>query len=220
MERVGSNQGHVSGLLRLNVPRLAMPMALTSILAQLAWRHPALTVEVVSDEALTDIVAGGFDAGIRLGEMMDQDMIAVRLTPPFNSIMVASSEYVASKGMPERIEDLQSHNCIGYRQLSAGGLYAWDLMIDGAPTTCRVQGSAIVSDSLHARDLAMAGVGIAYLFEPLVRSELRDQKLVWVLPASAFQEPGLFIYFPKRASMAPKLRAFLDVAKEVGKGKI
>jgi len=216
-ERVRADSGRVTGLLRLNAPRVALPIALTPILAALARRHPDLTVEITSDDALTDIVAHGFDAGIRLGEMIAQDMVAVRLTPPFQAILVAAPEYVAVRGAPASVRALRQHNCIGLRLMSAGGVYAWDLLEAGKDVAVDVHGSVLVTDPSYARDLALAGVGIAYVFEPLVRAELRAKRLVWLLPEAAITEPGLFIYFPQRLLRVPKLRAFLDTAKELAR---
>ena len=215
LEQVQSEQGNVSGLLRLNVPSIALPMGLTSVITTLARRHPQLVVEVTTDAALTDIVATGFDAGVRLGEMIDKDMVAVRLTPPFKAIMVAAPDYLAARGEPKSIADLSQHNCIGYRLLSSGAVYAWDLLDAGKEVSVRVSGSTLVTDPLYAKELALAGVGIAYLFEPLARSEIRDRTLRRVLPGSAIEEPGLFLYFPRRAADAPKLRTFINVTREV-----
>lgn len=214
-ERLTAARGQVAGRLRLNVPRVAQPIAITPVLAEMARRHPALTVEVTSDDALTDIVAGGFDAGVRLGEMIAQDMVAVRLTSPFQAILVAAPGYLAAHGEPASIAVLGDHNCIGYRMIAAGGIYAWELHNSGREVAVKVRGSVIVSDPLHARELALAGVGIAYLFEPLVRAELRDGRLRQVLPEAAIEEPGLFLYFPRRPAVAPKLRAFIDAARAV-----
>jgi len=215
LEQVQSEQGHISGLLRLNVPSIALPMGLTSVITTLARRHPQLVVEVTTDAALTDIVATGFDAGVRLGEMIDKDMVAVRLTPPFKAIMVAAPDYLAARGEPKSIADLSQHNCIGYRLLSSGAVYAWDLLDTGKEVSVRVSGSTLVTDPLYAKELALAGVGIAYLFEPLARREIRDRTLRRVLPGSAIEEPGLFLYFPRRAADAPKLRTFINVTREV-----
>jgi DNA-binding transcriptional LysR family regulator len=113
------------------------------------------------------------------------------------------------------IGDLARHNCIGFRLLASGGIYAWELREDGEDVSVRVTGTTLVNDATYARDLALAGVGIAYVFEPLVRKEIRDGTLRWVLPQAAIDEPGLFLYFPRRASEAPKLRAFIEVAREV-----
>jgi len=207
-------KGRVTGTLRINAPRVALPMVMTDLVATLSTRHPDLVVDVTSEDGLVDIVALGFDAGVRLGEMIAEDMVAVRLTPPFQAIMVASPAYVAAKGEPRSIADLQAHNCINYRQASTGGTYAWDLTEDGKDVTVSLRGTSRVSDSLFAIDLALAGVGIAYLFEPLVRRQLRAGELRWIMPEAAIEEPGLFLYFPRRASEAPKLRAFIDAARQ------
>lgn len=194
-----------------------MPMALTPVVAAMAERYPEVTVEVTSDDSLVDIVGAGFDAGIRLGEMIAQDMVAVRLTPPFKAIVVASPDYIGRRGRPAHIADLARCNCIGYRQLRSGAIYRWDLLEDGKDVSVETRGTAVVSESLSARSLALAGVGVAYIFEPLVRADLEAGRLVQLLPESAIEEPGLFLYFPRRSSMAPKLRVFIDTAQEIGR---
>ena len=213
-DRLGADQGRVRGTLRLNAPRTSLPIAVTPVLAELARRHPELTVEVTADDGLADIVAQGYDAGVRLGHTVAQEMVAVRLTPPFHSIMVASPAYLAAHGVPRRLDDLDCHNCIGYRFVTSGAVYDWDLRDGGQAVAKAVGGSVRVSDAVHAKELALAGVGIAYVFEPLARPELDAGRLCQVLPRSAYEEPGLFLYFPRRASQAPKLRAFIDVAQE------
>ncbi|MFL6599893.1 MAG: LysR family transcriptional regulator [Steroidobacteraceae bacterium] len=215
LERARSERGQVTGLLRLNVPHVALPLAITPVVTELAWRHPELVVEVISDSTLTDIVAGGYDAGVRLGEMIERDMVAVRLTAPFKAIMVAAPAYLAAKGDVHSVADLNRHNCIGYRLVASGGIYAWELLDNGEDVSVRVTGTILVNDAMYAKELTLAGVGIAYLFEPLVRKEIREGSLRWVLPDAAITEPGLFLYFPQRAAEAPKLRTFIQVAREV-----
>jgi DNA-binding transcriptional LysR family regulator len=215
-ERVRAGKGTVTGLLRLNVPRVALRMAITPVMAEMAWRHPDLTIEVTMDDSLVDIVAGGFDAGIRLGEMIAEDMIAVRLTPPFKAIVVASPSYLEARGEPRSIADLRNHKCIGFRLATRGGIYAWVLTgEDGNAVSTRIRGTVLVTDSLYTVDLALAGVGIAYVFEPMVRADIRDRRLRWLIPAASIEEPGLFLYFPRHASEMPRLRAFIDTARDV-----
>ncbi len=213
IEGLAADRGEVTGLLRINAPRIALDMALTPILAKLAWQHPRLTVEVHANDAFVDIVAQGFDAGVRLGEAVQQDMIAVRLTRPFKAILVASKDYIAARGAPKTIGDLHDHNCIGFRLTGSGGVYDWELNDDGKLVEVRTSGTTLVTDASHARDLALAGIGIAYIFEPLVRRHIREGRLKWILPQTAIEEDGLYLYYPRRASLAPKLRAFVDVAK-------
>jgi len=151
IERVRSAKGKVTGLLRLNAPRVALSIAITPVIAAMASRFPDLTIEVTSDDGLVDIVAGGFDAGVRLGEMIAEDMIAVRLTPPFQAIMVAAPSYLEANGAPKSIADLRKHNCIGFRLVSTGAVYAWDLKDGETDLSVQVAGTARVSDPTYAR---------------------------------------------------------------------
>jgi DNA-binding transcriptional LysR family regulator len=150
-----------------------------------------------------------------LGEAVQQDMVTVRLVDPFDTIMVASPDYLRAKGEPQALADLSKHNCIGYRLQGSGRLYEWHVAEDGKETRVAPPSSAVVTDAMAARELALAGVGIAYLGEPMVREDVRAGRLKWLLPQSASHEDGLFLYFPRRASMAPKMRAFIDAAKAV-----
>ncbi len=215
VESMTAARGAVTGTLRINAPHAAFSMGLTRVIAKLAWEQPRLTVEVHTNEAFVDIVAQGYDAGIRLGEFVQQDMVTVRLTQPFDVIMVASPDYLRAKGEPASLADLARHNCIGYRLQSSGSLYEWHLAEGGQELRVATSGSAVVTDATSARELALAGVGIAYLSEPMARDDLRAGRLKWLLPQAASHEGGLFVYFPRRASLAPKLRAFLDAAKAV-----
>jgi DNA-binding transcriptional LysR family regulator len=142
-------------------------------------------------------------------------MIATRLTPPFKAILVAAPKYIEASGEPSSIAQLSQHNCIGFRLIASGGVYAWDLQEKGVDVRAHVRGTVLVTDPLYAKELALAGLGIAYIFEPLVRNELREKRLRCILPRSSIEEPGLFLYFPRRASAAPKLRAFIDTAREI-----
>ena len=215
LERMQASRGVVAGTLRINAPSVALPIAVTPVLENLARRHPALTVEITTDQALTDIVAERFDAGIRLGEMIAQDMVAVRLTPPFKAILVAAPAYLKTRDAPKTVADLQTHNCIGYRLLTSGAAYGWELSQAGKDVTIDVVGSARVSDPLYARELALTGLGIAYIFEPLVARDLKEGRLRRVLPQSAIEEPGFFLYYPRRMGNAPRLRAFIDAARSM-----
>lgn len=214
-ESVRARKTGASGLLRINTPRVALPLAVTPVVAAMVERHPDVTVEAYVDDAITDIVASGFDAGIRLGEMIAEDMVTVRLTPPVQAIVAAAPAYIERRGRPRAIADLASHDCIGFRQIAGGGLYRWDLQENGRDVQADIRNAVIINDPLYAVDLAIAGVGLVYVFEPLVRDHLKAKRLVDVLPQSSIKEPGLFLYFPRRASMAPKLRAFIDTARHI-----
>jgi len=215
MEHARSTRDNPAGLLRINTSHVAIRMVLTEIVTEMALAHPNVTVELFADDSLTDIVAEGFDAGVRLGEMISQDMVAVRLTPPFQAIMAASPDYLARHETPQTIADLSDHACVGFRLPGSGGLYRWDLVDAGEPVEVDVSGPLILSDASQAVETALADIGIVYVFEPLVRDLLADGRLVQVLPEASCDEPGLFLYFPQRATQAPKLRAFVDIARRV-----
>jgi DNA-binding transcriptional LysR family regulator len=147
--------------------------------------------------------------------MIAADMVTVRLTLPFRAIVVTSPSYIGQHGRPMRPSDLADHNCINYRLLRARSLYAWEFQEDGRDIAVEVTGTAVVTDSLSARTLALAGLGLAYLFEPLVAEDLAAGRLIEVLPDHVIEEPGFFHYYPHRAALAPKLRAFIDTARSL-----
>jgi DNA-binding transcriptional LysR family regulator len=218
-EGLSAERGEVTGLLRIDAARAALEMVLTRILAKLAQQHPRLTVEVRTGHTSVDIVAQGFDAGIRT-RSINQDMVTTRLTGPFKLILVASRDYLNARGRPQSIADLRQHNCIGIRTVVSGAVFNWELIDGNEPTTVRTSGTALVTDTTEALSLALAGVGIAYVFEPLARLELREGRLEWLLPQTAVEQDGFFLYYPKRASLSPKLRAFIDVARKVQKNPL
>jgi DNA-binding transcriptional LysR family regulator len=213
LDRLRADHGRVGGLLRLNGPRFALALCVTPVLTELRRQYPDLRVEVFSDDGASDIVAAGFDAGVRLGELIDQDMVAVRLTPPLHTAMVASPAYLDAAGVPQSIEDLHNHACITFRKTIRGGLYRWTLRERNRQIAFNTSYAAITSDPLYARDLALAGVGIAYLLREVLAEELADSRLVEVLPGCGIQKSGLFLFFPRRPEQPAKLRAFVDTAR-------
>jgi DNA-binding transcriptional LysR family regulator len=213
VESLNAARGSITGSLRINAPHSAFAMGLTRVIAKLALEQPRLVVEVHTNEAFIDIVAQGYDAGIRLGEAVQQDMVMVRIVEPFDTIMVASPDYLRANGEPRSLADLAQHKCIGYRLQGSGRLYEWHVVDTGRETRIAPPGSVVISDAMAAREMALAGVGIAYLSEPMAREDLRAGRLTRLLPDSASHEDGLFLYFPRRASMAPKLRAFIEAAR-------
>ena len=214
VEGLTAERGHVTGLLRIEAPRGVLDSLLIPILTRLARQHPQLTVEIRTRAFPGDIVAQGFDAGIRIRRFIQQDMIAIRLTGSLKLILVASRDYLDTRGTPKSIADLHQHNCIGIRNTVSGAIFDWELVDGNKLTTVKSSGTALVSDITEALGLALAGVGIAYVLELLARPYLRDGSLKWLLPQTAVEHDGAFLYYPRRASLAPKLRAFIDVAKK------
>jgi DNA-binding transcriptional LysR family regulator len=214
IEGLTAERGEVTGLLRIDAPRMVLEIALTKILAKLARQHPRLTVEVRTGQMSVDIVARGFDVGIRIRRAIHQDMVTTRLTGPFKVILVASKDYLDAKGTPRTIAELHQHNCVGIYGVTSEAVVDWELIDGKKPIFVRTSGTALMTDMTEALGLALAGVGIAYVVEPLARSYLREGSLRWLLPQTAIEHDGLFLYYPRRASLAPKLRAFIDVAKK------
>ncbi|WP_421709392.1 LysR family transcriptional regulator [Algihabitans sp.] len=213
LDLLRADQGRVAGLLRLNVPRVALPLCITPVLPEMARRYPDLRVEVYSDDGFANIVTDGFDAGVRLGHAIAQDMVAIRLTPPIPIVIVGTPSYLAARGTPKDLSDLQRHNCVTYRMPTGGGVYRWDLQDKGSELAIETPGSVMINDFIYARDLALAHLGLVYIFKPLVAEDLAAGRLVEVLPKNGIEEDGLFLYFPQRAQQTPKLRAFIETAR-------
>jgi DNA-binding transcriptional LysR family regulator len=214
IDELSAERGQVTGLLRINAPRGVLDTLLIPILTRLARQHPRLTVEVRTDAFPGDIVAQGFDAGIRIRRFIPQDMVATRLTRSVKLILVASRDYLDARGAPKSIADLHQHNCIRIRNTVSGAVFDWELIDGNKLITVKTSGTALVADITEALSLALAGIGIAYVVDLLAHPYLRDGNLKWLLPQTAVEQEGAFLYYPRRASLAPKLRAFIDVAKK------
>jgi DNA-binding transcriptional LysR family regulator len=201
-----------SGLLRLTMPPAVVPILLEPLIASFCQAYPEVEVEIAADEGLIDLAANGFDAGVRMGQFIATDMIAVRLTPPFRFVVVGSPEYLRRCKRPERIDDLRQHACLRMRR-SNRSIAPWSF-IDGNKTI-----EAIVSGPLIANDFptllgaAIEGMGLAQVPEPIAAGPAKAGKLVRVLKPFAPAAPGVFLYYPSRHQMMPKLRAFVDHVK-------
>ena len=124
---------------------------------------------------------------------------------------------MSKRGAPQGLADLHAHNCIGFRLVGSGGVYDWELDDRGRTVAVKTRGTVMVTDATYARDLALADVGIAYVFEPLAREHIRAGRLRRLLPQAAIEEDGLFLYYPRRASLAPKLKAFIEAVRAPAK---
>jgi DNA-binding transcriptional LysR family regulator len=202
-----------SGLLRLAVPRAVVPVVLRPLLASFCASYPDVSVEIAASEELVDLAKDGFDAGIRLGELIASDMVAIRLTPSFRLIVVGSPDYLARAGRPRTPSDLASHACVRLRR-SAGGLANWRLQDDGSPVDLVVSGPLVVHDYPSMLDAALAGVALAQVPEPIAREHVLAGRLREVLAKYASTTLGVFLYFPNRKQVSPKLRAFIDHARD------
>ena len=198
-----------SGLLRLAVPRAVVPLLLQPVLASFAEAYPDVVVEIVASEELVDLAKDGFDAGIRLGEFIAADMVAVRLTPSFRYAIVASPSYLERHGRPAVPEDLQHHSCVRMRR-SSGVLAPWRVEIGGLPIDLAVSGPLVVNDFPTMLGAALGGVGLAQVPEPIAAKMVSEGQLEEVLAAHASRSPGVFLYHSGRRQVLPKLRAFID----------
>lgn len=202
-----------AGLLRLTVPRAVVGPVIEPVLAEFCAAHPEVEIEIVADSGFVDIVDAGFDAGIRLAESLDADMIGVRLTPPFRFCVVASPAYLNAHGTPKHPQDLAGHRAIRFRQHSSGALYRWEFGEGGREFDMSVAGQVIVNDEALAVSLALRGLGLSYAAEPIVAPHIAAGRLVSVLEPFWPESPGIFLYYPSRAQTLPKLRAFVEHMK-------
>ncbi len=212
---VSAKAGETVGRVRLSVPPMAVPFVLEPVLAKFRDRHPRVEVEVVIEDRFVDIVAEGYDAGVRLSEAIQRDMVQVRLTDAFRFVVVAAPEYLARHGTPERPEDLLRHECITFRSQTTGALYAWELERGRRTWKVPVRGGIVSSNGPLNAALAEQGAGLVYAFEPMVKDQLRAGRLQVVLERFTPTVPGFFLYFPSLAQRSAPLRLFVDAAKEL-----
>jgi DNA-binding transcriptional LysR family regulator len=201
-----------AGLLRLSVPRAVAPILLEPLIASFCQAYPEVQVEIAASEKLVDLAANEFDAGIRLGQFIAPDMVAVRLTKPFPFIVVGSPAYLARSGRPERPDDLRQHACLRLRR-SNGALALWSLNDNGQAIEIAVSGPFIASDFPTMLGAAVEGVGLAQVPAPIATGAVTAGKLVRVLEPFAPITPGVFLYYPDHRQIMPKLRAFIDHVK-------
>lgn len=210
-----------SGLLRLSVPRAVVPLLLDPLIASFHQAYPEVEVEIAASSELVDLATEGFDAGIRLGQFVDADMVTVPLTPPLRFVVVGSPAYFAARSRPEHTDDLRQHACLRWRK-SSGALALWSFNNGGNAIEIAVSGPFIAHDFPTMLGAAMEGIGLAQLPEPMVAEGLRTGKLVEVLKPLAPVIPGVFLYYPGRRQVMPKLRAFIDHVKsrQAEQGKV
>jgi DNA-binding transcriptional LysR family regulator len=200
------------GLLRLTVPRAVVPVLVEPLIASFFQAYPEIEVEIAASEELVDLAAGGFDAGIRLGQFIAADMVTVRLTKPFPFIIVGSPAYLARRGRPERPDDLRQHACLRLRR-SNGALAEWSLTESGRAIDIAVSGPLIAHDFPTVLGAAIEGVSLAQVPEPIAAEPVAAGKLLRVLERFSPMAPGVFLYYPGRRQTLPKLRAFIDHVK-------
>ena len=204
-----------AGLLRLAVPRAVVPLILEPVIASFSQAYPEIELEIAASEEMVDLVAGGFDAGIRLGQFIAPDMVAVRLTPPFPFLVVGSPDYLSRRKRPVRIADLKGHACLRLRRTN-GSIAPWRFEDGGKAVEAIVSGPLIAHDYPTLLGAAIQGVGLAQLPQPLAEAPIAEGRLQALLTGFAPMTPGVFLYHPGKRQVLPKLRAFIDHIRRQG----
>jgi DNA-binding transcriptional LysR family regulator len=203
--------GRTAGTLRINTLGMAAKKIIAPRLGRFHRAHPDVVLDIVIDDGLSDIVAGRFDAGIRVGERLEKDMIAVRLTPDVKLLAVASPDYLAKHGEPSTPADLRSHACINWRFPGSGRIYRWEFMKKGKKLEVAVEGPLVSNHQDVVVEAALQGLGILYAYDhDRVAEAIANGRLKRVLTDWSPMSPGLFLYYSNRRHPQPALRAFID----------
>ncbi len=213
LHELTSQQPVPAGTLRLNVSRPAARLVIGPLLAPFSAAYPRITVELQTDDSLTDIVASGFDAGVRFGESLAADMIAMAIGAPQTFVTVATPGYLKQNGVPKTPHDLLLHACIG-RRFPSGKLYKWEYLDGRQPLRLAVTGPLVLEDDSLMIQAAKDGAGIAYVYEEMAREHLANGQLTELLSDCKALPSRFFIYYPSRRHVPPALRAFIDFARE------
>jgi DNA-binding transcriptional LysR family regulator len=217
LEALGDMRRRPAGLLRLSVPRIAVSLIIEPVLAEFRRAYPEVSVEIDVSDANIDLTASGFDAGIRIGESIDRDMIAVRITPDIHWSIVGAPAYFAKRGRPRTPEELTHHECIRFRFSGSRAIYRWEFERDGREFSLDPPGGVIVNDGELQIALAKRGIGLTYTADLIAVREIAAGALESVLQSFLPVTPGMFLYFPARTQTQPKLRAFIDTVAAFGK---
>ena len=201
-----------SGTVRLTTFGYAARTILATRLPRFLLDHPDVSVEVIVEDRLIDLVAGGFDAGIRLGETVQRDMVAIPVGPALRTVVVGTPGYFAGRTLPQTPGDLADHVCVNYRLLGGGGLLPWEFSVNGRDIKMRVSGQLIVNDEVLAAAATRAGAGLGYMMEHDVADEIANGRLVQVLAEHCTPYPGCQLYYPDRR-VSPALRALIDTLR-------
>jgi DNA-binding transcriptional LysR family regulator len=209
VDAVGALRGKASGTVRITATKHAVSSVVMPMLSRFLKSHPDIRVDTIVDDNLTDIVAQRFDAGIRFGDIVEKDMIAVRIGPDIQMTVVGAPSYFADHPVPRTLRELAGHRCINYRRVQAGGLYAWDFEEKGRPVEVRVDGPLVFNNADLIREAALAGLGLAYVYEDEVAADIKAGRLVRILEKWCPSFPGYCLYHPSRRQQPPALAAFI-----------
>lgn len=206
----------VAGNIRLTLGEHALHYAIWPALQPWLQQYLDVNVELSIDNSLADIVSGRFDAGVRLGEQVARDMVAVRVGPDWRMVVVGSPDYFARSGVPKTPHELQNHNCINMRLPTLGGLYAWEFSRDGQQLRVRVEGQLTFNNLSSRLEAAMAGMGLALVPEDTVETAVSEGKLVKVLEEWCEPFPGYFLYYPSRRQHTAAFARLIEALRYTG----
>ena len=202
-----------AGTIRITTVEYAADSILWPALVKLLPQYPDIKVEIIVDYGLTDIVAERYDAGVRLGEQVAKDMIAVRIGPDFQMAVVGAPSYFTRRSRPKKPQDLTAHDCINLRLPTYGGLYAWEFEKNGRELKVRVEGQLVFNGSAPMLKAALAGFGLAYLPEDLVQADLAKGRLIRVLTDWCPPFSGYHLYYPSRRQPTPAFALLVDALR-------
>ena len=213
---LGELRDKPAGSIRITSGEHAAETILWPALADFLPRYPDIKVELTVDEALTDIVAERYDAGVRLGEQVAKDMIAVRIAPDFRMIVVGSPSYFKRRERPKQPQDLTQHACINIRMRTHGNIYAWEFEKRGRAIKVRVDGQLVFNSGALRLKAVMAGLGLGYLPEDRVRAQLAKGQLIQVLDDWCAPFPGYHLYYPSRRQSSPAFALLVQALRYRG----
>jgi DNA-binding transcriptional LysR family regulator len=213
LENVDTYSGKPSGVLRLNMPRLIYPNFVAPIISSFSKKYPEISVQIVFDDGASDIVKGGFDAGIRLSDILIKDMVAIKLFGPAKFVVAGSPKYFEKMGRPKHPHDLLNHNCIIPGSIETHVYDHWDFEQKGKDFAVKVKGNLMFNDSNLIQIAAVDSLGVIYTIEEAIADKLKSGKLEIVLSQFAASSTGFFLYFASHSQVQPKLRAFIDHMK-------
>lgn len=213
IEGVRGHSGEVRGQLRLAVSSIAESVLSGPLLTEFGRSHPKVQLDVLVTDEEFDIVAEGFDAGVRLGEVIEEDMVAVPVSGDQRHVAVCAPAYRATAGAPSHPRDLVAHRCIGWRPSPRSAPYRWEFTEDGRDFAVAVEPEITTNDMALMVKLARSGAGISFGMEETFRADLDAGSLVPLLEAFCPPFPGFFLYYPSRRNMPRRLRAFVEIAR-------
>ncbi len=211
--QVSRSRERPSGTVRVHAFRSAAARYLDPILADFTARYPDVVLDITLDNEVVDVVAGGFDAALRIGEVIERDMVAIRLGPDIRQIAVAAPDYLARHGKPEHPRDLVHHRCIRWRWSGHTTPYAWEFFEKGSWFSVTVDGPLIANDKEMALRATLQGIGIGFSVEDAVAGHIAPGRQVPLLQERSAPVPGMFHCYPHQRQMAPALRAFIDAVR-------